>query len=94
MTNYLIVPGLGNSGPDHWQTFFENSGSSFKRIDQQEWDAPDCRDWVAAIDRAIANYDPSTVILIGHSLGCTAIAHWASKNNSQDAVSLKIKGHY
>ncbi|MFM2326283.1 MAG: hypothetical protein RIR31_485, partial [Bacteroidota bacterium] len=25
MTNYFIVPGLGNSGAEHWQTFFENS---------------------------------------------------------------------
>jgi predicted alpha/beta hydrolase family esterase len=23
MTNYLIIPGLGNSGPGHWQTYFE-----------------------------------------------------------------------
>ncbi|MBS1793451.1 MAG: alpha/beta hydrolase [Acidobacteria bacterium] len=33
-TNYLIVPGLGNSGTEHWQTFFEKSGGNFQRINQ------------------------------------------------------------
>ena len=28
MTNYFIIPGLGNSGPDHWQTYFEKQGST------------------------------------------------------------------
>jgi uncharacterized protein len=86
INNYFIVPGLGNSGPGHWQTFFESSGTNFKRIIQKEWDAPNCNDWVAAIDNAVAGYNLSTVILIGHSLGCTAIAHWATQ------YSKKIKG--
>lgn len=79
MNNYFIVPGLGNSGPEHWQTFFENSAGNFRRIEQQEWDAPDCSDWIAAIDKAVDGYDPATIILIGHSLGCVTIAHWANK---------------
>ncbi|MDP4262798.1 MAG: alpha/beta hydrolase [Bacteroidota bacterium] len=86
MTNYFIVPGLGNSGEEHWQTFFEKSGDNFQRINQQEWDAPHCKDWIETIDKTISAYDPSTVILIGHSLGCAAIAHWATQYNK------KIKG--
>ena len=77
MTNYLIVPGLGNSGPEHWQTYFENSGSNFHRVEQTNWDAPTCADWIAAIDNKISEFDPATVVLIGHSLGCATIAHWA-----------------
>jgi predicted alpha/beta hydrolase family esterase len=76
MTHYFIVPGLGNSGPDHWQTYFEQTLSNCKRIEQQEWDAPDCIDWINTIDAALNGYDLSAVVLIGHSLGCTAIAHW------------------
>jgi len=86
MTNYLIVPGLGNSGEEHWQTYFEKSGDHFHRINQQEWDAPDCGDWVSTIDLELQVYDPATVVLIGHSLGCVTIAHWAEKYNR------KIKG--
>ena len=79
MTHYFIIPGLGNSGPEHWQTFFEQSGDNFKRINQLEWDAPDCKDWVENIEKALDGYDPSEVVLIGHSLGCVTIAHWAAR---------------
>ena len=79
MTQYFIIPGLGNSGPEHWQTFFEQSGDNFKRINQLEWDAPDCKDWVENIEKALDGYDPSEVVLIGHSLGCVTIAHWAAR---------------
>lgn len=77
MTQYLIIPGLGNSGPAHWQTWFEQSLPNCKRIQQKEWDVPDLADWLKAIDEEVANYDPATVVLIGHSLGCSTIAHWA-----------------
>jgi predicted alpha/beta hydrolase family esterase len=86
MTNYFIVPGLGNSGTDHWQTFFEMTINPICRINQQEWDAPDCNDWIETIDHTVSSYDLSTVILIGHSLGCAAIVHWAKRYNK------KIKG--
>lgn len=79
MTNYLIVPGYGNSGPEHWQTYFENSGEHFSRIVQQDWETPTCSDWVETIDEKVMSFDPTTVVLIGHSLGCTTIAHWATK---------------
>ena len=86
MINYLIVPGLGNSGPEHWQTYFESLGENYKRINQQEWNAPVCSDWPTVVDRSISEYDPSTFILIGHSLGCITIACWASQ------YQKKVKG--
>lgn len=79
MTNYLIVPGLGNSGPEHWQTFFEKSGSNFFRVNQREWNSPACEEWIETIDKKVQEFDPSTVVLVGHSLGCSTIAHWADK---------------
>jgi predicted alpha/beta hydrolase family esterase len=83
MTNYFIVPGLGNSGPTHWQTYFQQSGNNFYKIEQQEWDAPACTDWIETIERNVSTFDPSTVILIGHSLGCATIVHWAAKYKRQ-----------
>jgi len=79
MTNYFTIPGLGNSEPEHWQSYFEQSGNNIKRINQQEWEAPHCDDWIETIDKALTGYDLSTVVLIGHSLGCSTIAHWAKK---------------
>lgn len=86
MTNYFIVPGLGNSGEGHWQTYFEKSAANFMRIEQKDWDAPKSADWVENISQVIADFDPETVVLIGHSLGCTAIANWANTS------TIKIKG--
>jgi len=81
MTNYFIVPGLGNSGPEHWQTHFEKSGKNFQRINQQEWESPECLDWIKTIDNVLSNYELSKVVLVGHSLGCATIVHWASHYN-------------
>ena len=75
---YFNVPGLGNSGPAHWQTYFEQTEPAFTRIAQREWDSPDRADWVAALDQALAGHDLSRVVLVAHSLGCATIAHWAA----------------
>lgn len=90
MTNYLIVPGLGNSGPEHWQTYFQYSGDNFSRIEQRHWDEPVCEDWISTIDTYVSAFDPSTVILIGHSLGCSAIVHWAKKYTRQIKGALLV----
>ena len=75
---YVNVPGLGNSGPGHWQTYFEQTEPHFTRLTQREWDAPDRAEWVATLDRALAGADLSQVVLVAHSLGCATIAHWAA----------------
>ena len=84
-SNILIVPGLGNSGPQHWQSLWERE-HGFIRIGQKEWDTPVCSDWIETINKTIKSYDPLTVIIVGHSLACSTIAFWAGKFN------VKIKG--
>jgi uncharacterized protein len=76
MTTYFIVPGLGNSGPAHWQTYLEETVLHCTRIQQSEWDTPVCEEWIKTIDAALLEMDLSSVVLIGHSLGCATIAHW------------------
>lgn len=90
MTNYLIVPGLGNSGPEHWQSYFQRSGDHFFRIEQKEWDKPDCKEWVETIQQQIVEFDLSTVVLIGHSLGCATIAHWAARYDQSIRGALLV----
>jgi predicted alpha/beta hydrolase family esterase len=72
---YFSLPGLNNSGPKHWQSRWERS-YGFIRIHQRDWDAPDKDDWVHTINEVIAPLPPDQVILIAHSLGCCAVAHW------------------
>lgn len=86
MINYFIIPGYGGSGPDHWQTYFENSQKNFQRILQKDWNNPNIDEWAKTIEEAVAVYDPESVILVAHSLGCHTVAQWARHYNK------KIKG--
>jgi predicted alpha/beta hydrolase family esterase len=76
MTPILIVPGLGGSGPHHWQTYLERSFPGASRVHQDDWDRPDRDAWTerlaAAVDAA-----PGAV-LVAHSLGCAVVAHAAA----------------
>ena len=78
-TRLFIVPGLGSSGPDHWQTYFERELPDCTRIEQREWDVPDRAEWVARLEAALDGEDLSQVVLVAHSLGCVTVAHWASQ---------------
>ena len=78
--HYFTVPGLGNSGPAHWQTWLEQTDPNFTRVQQREWDAPDRADWVETLDQALTGRDLSQVVLVAHSLGCATIAHWAARH--------------
>ncbi|MEH3106286.1 MAG: alpha/beta hydrolase [Sphingomonas fennica] len=73
----LTVPGLGNSGPDHWQTLWEQARQDTERVDLGLWDDPRRDQWVARLDAAIGAAHPP-VILVAHSLGCHAVAWWAA----------------
>lgn len=75
-SSVLILPGLYNSGPQHWQTRWEVLNPAFKRIHQDDWDKPLCADWVARLNDAIAA-NPDAV-LVGHSSACAMVAHWVA----------------
>jgi uncharacterized protein len=34
----LVIPGLGGSGPEHWQTRWEGRLSTARRVEQDDWD--------------------------------------------------------
>ena len=74
----FTVPGLYNSGPQHWQTHWENE-YGFIRIEQKDWETPVCDDWLQTIDEAVKMHPLYEVVLIGHSLACCTIVRWAEK---------------
>ena len=87
--NVFIIPGLNNSGPQHWQTLWEEK-YGYTRIEQQNWDFPVCKDWITSIDQALSRQKPENVILVCHSLGCCTIAHWALKFQRQIKGALLV----
>ncbi|HEX5656465.1 MAG TPA: alpha/beta hydrolase [Polyangiales bacterium] len=78
----LIVPGLGGSGPEHWQTRWEALDLRCTRLEQADWDQPRRGEWVDVLERAVLAA-PSEVVLIAHSLGCITVAHWAARGSVQ-----------
>jgi len=69
----VFVPGLGNSGPDHWQTRWQQKLSSSRRVEQTDWDHPKKQDWVARVVETLETTRKPTVV-IAHSLGVLAAA--------------------
>lgn len=74
-TTILILPGLNNSGPEHWQSLWEGQLPNAQRVQQRDWDCPVRSEWVATLDAAIAKAQGS-VLLVAHSLGCALTAWW------------------
>lgn len=72
----LTVPGLGNSGPGHWQTEWEAALPGCRRVDLGLWEDPHRNTWVNKLNLAIQRAE-GPVILAAHSLGCMAVAWWA-----------------
>jgi predicted alpha/beta hydrolase family esterase len=77
-TKVFILPGLYNSGPQHWQTHWENE-YGFIRINQKEWDRPVCEDWLTTVEKTLAGEVYENIILLGHSTACVTIVKWAEK---------------
>lgn len=73
----LTVPGLGDSGPGHWQTIWEAERGDTVRADLGMWDRPHRNSWVTRLDGSIRAAG-RPVILAAHSLGCLAVAWWAA----------------
>ena len=42
----LIVPGLTGSGPDHWQTRWQERLKTARRVEQDDWDRPQRAAWL------------------------------------------------
>lgn len=80
MTNtpILTLPGLGGSGPEHWQSLWEATNPVFRRVVQRDWENPDLTDWLETLQSHIAACEVAPV-LVAHSLACSLVAHWVKK---------------
>lgn len=88
-SHIFTIAGLYNSGPDHWQTYWENE-YGFQRIVQKDYDTPVCADWIATIDEMVMKGNPAETILIGHSLACNTIVNWANKYQRKIKAALLV----
>lgn len=70
----VVVPGIGGSDADHWQSRWESDSVDMVRLEPASWDAPEFGDWSAALDRAAGG---ERVVIVAHSLGCLLAVRWA-----------------
>lgn len=90
MTNFFIIPGYQGSGPDHWQSWLENTQPNFRRIHQRDWNNPDIDEWAENINKVISAHGDDKVILVAHSLGCHAVAQWAKRYKRKIKAALLV----
>jgi uncharacterized protein len=85
-TSVLVVPGWNSSGEGHWQTIWEKEFPNFRRVEQENWSEPNCRQWIERIEADVSISD-SPVVFLAHSLGCLAVAHWAVVSGQAERVA-------
>ena len=88
----LVIPGLGGSGPDHWQSRWEAKIPAVRRVVQADWEKPGLAAWR---DRIVEEVERAArpVVLVAHSLGALAAVH-AAPFLAKGESSGKVKGGF
>jgi predicted alpha/beta hydrolase family esterase len=87
----LNAPGLWNSGPEHWQTYWERVLPDCVRVQQRDWEAPVCEEWVKTLDAAVRAAQ-APVVVTAHSSACAMVAHWAGKYGGRGIAGALLVG--
>lgn len=69
--DFVLVPGRFNSGPQHWQSIWEQRLPIFKRVTQANWNDPDTHRLRGSLRRLLGQAT-RPALLVGHSLGALA----------------------
>jgi predicted alpha/beta hydrolase family esterase len=83
----LIVPGLRDHVPDHWQTLLTARTSPAVSVEPMGRENIDLGTRLDAIEMA-ANAVQGPLILVAHSAGCIMVAHWAGRTKRPIAGAL------
>jgi uncharacterized protein len=88
-TRILILPGLYDSGTEHWQSYWERSDPSFVRVVQNDWSTPARKEWVATLERAVEEFGPD-ILLVAHSNACALVDFWAAETKRSVRGALLV----
>lgn len=69
----MIVPGVGGSGPDHWQSWFESQLPNTHRLTGISWEEPVLAEWGRCLKQQVKMVE-GKVWLVAHSFGCLVSA--------------------
>lgn len=85
----LIVPGLRDHVPQHWQTLLAQELPGAASVPPMGRTDLDCRARVQALERAVAAIN-EPVLLVAHSGGCIMVAHWAAQTRQAGRVHAAL----
>ena len=71
----LVVPGLHDSGPAHWQSLLQSGHRAAVRVRQHDWTRGDLDRWAERIGQTLqAPGGTNHWLAVAHSFGCLALA--------------------
>jgi len=86
----LVIPGLRDSGPAHWQTWLQTQYKGAVRVKQQDWHHADLDAWADQIQRTIDRAGrQATWVAVAHSFGCLALAHHLAQRSAQPGRGIQ-----
>jgi predicted alpha/beta hydrolase family esterase len=80
----LLIPGLHDSGPAHWQSWLQRQYRGAARVRQRHWHTPDLAAWSEQIERTVNQAPAGTRwVAVAHSFGSLALVdHLAQRSTS------------
>jgi predicted alpha/beta hydrolase family esterase len=85
----LILTGLGDSGENHWQSYWLRKFENSTKLIQDNWDEPQLKNWLTNLNETILKLDTPTV-LVAHSLAVSMVMHWASANSNSNIIGALL----
>lgn len=76
----LLVPGLRDHVPEHWQTLLQSTLPNCSSVTPLGRKNLSCDQRVEALEAA-ASRIVGPLILVAHSAGCITVAHWARRSS-------------
>jgi predicted alpha/beta hydrolase family esterase len=87
---FLILHGLGGSGPQHWQTWLAQRLPDVRYPLLPDADAPSLDAWLAALRGELAALPAAETTVLCHSLGCLLWLHHAAAGGAPVARVLLV----
>ena len=72
-TRLLVIPGLHDSPPCHWQSWLQARHEGAVRVVQHDWADADLVRWSARIGSTLARQGPARWLAVAHSFGALAL---------------------